>query len=171
APLGSVETGGLRRVDVSSALREDRRRESNDSVIWRKFRVRRRLGLGMNGSPQKDRAPRRGWSLLVAAVGVATLAAACGSSSTTSSASSASGKTASINVWWVTNGTNVNDLWSSIATDFDNAHPGDKVTIDIEPSSNSYKTKLLTALGTSSPPTLFFSWGGGPMQQDISAKG
>jgi raffinose/stachyose/melibiose transport system substrate-binding protein len=70
----------------------------------------------------------------------------------------------------VTNGTNVNDLWSSIATDFDNAHPGDKVTIDIEPSSNSYKTKLLTALGTSSPPALFFSWGGGPMQQYISAK-
>ena len=124
----------------------------------------------MNRSLQKDRASHRGWSLLVAAVGVATLAAACGSSSTTSSASSASGKTASINVWWVTNGTNVNDLWSSIATDFDNAHPGDKVTIDIEPSSNSYKTKLLTALGTSSPPALFFSWGGGPMQQYISAK-
>jgi raffinose/stachyose/melibiose transport system substrate-binding protein len=98
---------------------------------------------------------------------VATLAAACGSSSTTSSAS---GKTATINVWWVTNGTNVNDLWSSIATDFDNAHPGDKVNIEIEPSSNSYKTKLLTALGTSSPPALFFSWGGGPMQQYISAK-
>jgi raffinose/stachyose/melibiose transport system substrate-binding protein len=103
----------------------------------------------------------------VAAVGVATLAAACGSSSTTSSAS---GKTASINVWWVTNGTNVNDLWSTIATDFDNAHPGDKVNIEIQPSSNSYKGKLLTALGTSDAPALFFSWGGGPMQQYISAK-
>jgi len=121
----------------------------------------------MNRSPQKDRAPHRGWSLLVAAVGVATLAAACGSSSTTSSAS---GKTASINVWWVTNGTNVNDLWSTIATDFDNAHPGDKVNIEIQPSSNSYKGKLLTALGTSDAPALFFSWGGGPMQQYISAK-
>jgi raffinose/stachyose/melibiose transport system substrate-binding protein len=122
----------------------------------------------MKRSQQKDRSAHRGWSLLVAAVGVATLAAACGSSATSSASSST--PTATINVWWVTNGTNVNDLWQTIATDFDNAHPGDKVNIDIEPSSNSYKTKLLTALGTSSPPALFFSWGGGPMQQYISAK-
>jgi raffinose/stachyose/melibiose transport system substrate-binding protein len=120
----------------------------------------------MNRSPQRDRPARRGWSLLVAAVGVLTLVAACGSSS-----SSSSSTTASINVWWVTNGTNVNDLWQTIATDFDNSHPGDKVNIDIEPSSNSYKDKLTTALGGSGGPTLFFSWGGGPLQGYINAGG
>jgi raffinose/stachyose/melibiose transport system substrate-binding protein len=119
----------------------------------------------MKRSSQGKRSPQKGWSLLVAGVALATLAAACGSSATTTAGSGST--TASINVWWVTNGTNVDDLWQTIATDFNNSHPGDKVNIEIQPSSNSYKGKLLAALGTSSPPALFFSWGGGPMQQYI----
>ena len=88
---------------------------------------------------------------------------------TTASAATSSAPTATINVWWVTNGTNVNDLWAKIASAFDKAHPGDRVNIEIQPSSNSYKAKITTALASSKPPALFFSWGGGPLEQYIKA--
>jgi raffinose/stachyose/melibiose transport system substrate-binding protein len=81
----------------------------------------------------------------------------------------ASTPTATINVWWVTNGTNVDSLWAQIATSFDKSHPGDTVNIEIQPSSNSYKGKVTTALASSKPPALFFSWGGGPLQEYIKA--
>lgn len=83
-------------------------------------------------------------------------------------AATSSEPTASINVWWVTN-SGINNLWMQIAKKFDKAHPGDHITIQIQPSTNSYKAKVLAALGTSSPPALFFSWGGGPMEQYIKA--
>ena len=78
--------------------------------------------------------------------------------------------TASINVWMVDNGANVNNLWTQQATSFDAAHPGDHVNVSITPSSsNTYQVKLLSALGTNNPPALFFSWGGGTLQQFIQA--
>ena len=128
----------------------------------------------MNRSARTEHAGRRRrWSLLMGGAALALVAAACGSSvapaSPRSSSSSGAAPTASITVWWVTNGTNVNDMWDSIAKTFDAQHPGDNVTIDIQPSSNSYKQKLLTALAGSTPPALFFTWGGGPMQQYIAA--
>ncbi|MGC8627775.1 MAG: ABC transporter substrate-binding protein [Acidimicrobiales bacterium] len=90
---------------------------------------------------------------------------------TTTNASAASTvPTASINVWLVDNGKNVNDYWTAQAKAFDKANPGDTVNIEIQPSSNSYKGKVLAALASSSPPDLFFSWGGGPMLQYINAK-
>jgi ABC-type glycerol-3-phosphate transport system substrate-binding protein len=78
--------------------------------------------------------------------------------------------TASINVWMVDNGANINNLWAQEATSFDAAHPGDHVNVSITPtSSNTYQVKLLSALSTSSPPALFFSWGGGQLQQFVQA--
>ncbi len=77
---------------------------------------------------------------------------------------------ATINVWMVDNGKNVDNLWTQLATTFDAAHPGDHVNVSITPSSsNTYQVKLLSALGTKSPPALFFSWGGGALQQFIQA--
>ena len=83
---------------------------------------------------------------------------------------SSSAPTASINVWMVDNGNNVNTLWSQLASQFDAAHPGDHVNVSITPSSgNTYQAKLLSALGTSNPPALFFSWGGGGLEQYIQS--
>ena len=105
---------------------------------------------------------------VLAAATVSTLGAGAVPASATAEHASSSSPTATINVWWVTN-TGINNLWMQIAKNFDKAHPGDHVNIEIQPSSNSYKGKVLAALGTSSPPALFFSWGGGPMAQYIKA--
>ncbi len=87
-----------------------------------------------------------------------------------SAATSSSTPTASINVWMVDNGKNVDNLWAQLASQFDAAHPGDHVNVSITPSSgNTYQVKLLSALGTANPPALFFSWGGGALQQYIQA--
>jgi ABC-type glycerol-3-phosphate transport system substrate-binding protein len=87
-----------------------------------------------------------------------------------SAATSSSTPTASINVWMVDNGKNIDNLWAQLASQFDAAHPGDHVNVSITPSSgNTYQVKLLSALGTSNPPALFFSWGGGALQQYIQA--
>jgi ABC-type glycerol-3-phosphate transport system substrate-binding protein len=78
--------------------------------------------------------------------------------------------TATINVWLVDNGTNVNTYWSQLAASFDKANPGDTVNIEISSGNNAYKAKVLAALATDNPPALFFSWGGGPLLQFIDSK-
>jgi raffinose/stachyose/melibiose transport system substrate-binding protein len=103
------------------------------------------------------------------AVMAAATTAAWGVPSAASAASTTTAPTATINVWWVTNGTDVNNLWSQIAKNFDKAHPGDTVNIEIQPSTDAYKGKVTTALASSSPPALFFSWGGGPLLQYVRA--
>ena len=65
------------------------------------------------------------------AVMAAATTAAWGVPSAASAASTTTAPTATINVWWVTNGTDVNNLWSQIAKNFDKAHPGDTVNIEI----------------------------------------
>jgi len=102
-----------------------------------------------------------------AALTVASVATVTGAVPATATSSA---PTASINVWLVDNGTNVNNYWGKQAAAFDKANPGDTVNIEIQPSSNSYKAKVLAALAGSSPPALFFSWGGGPMLQYINSK-
>jgi raffinose/stachyose/melibiose transport system substrate-binding protein len=103
------------------------------------------------------------------AVMAAATTAAWGVPSAASAASTTTAPTATINVWWVTNGTDVNNLWSQIAKNCDKAHPGDTVNIEIQPSTDAYKGKVTTALASSSPPALFFSWGGGPLLQYVRA--
>ncbi len=102
------------------------------------------------------------------ALGVAAGALALGLTPAAMAAKTAA-PTATINVWLVDNGKNVNALWAQLAAKFDATHPGDHVNIEIQPSSNSYKGKILAALGTNSPPALFFSWGGGPLEGYIKA--
>jgi raffinose/stachyose/melibiose transport system substrate-binding protein len=86
-----------------------------------------------------------------------------------SSAPSSSAPTASINVWWVTNPPFDTKVWPPIIKAFEKANPGDKVNLTMWPSNNTYKGKLTLALGSSNPPALFFSWGGGPLQTYINA--
>lgn len=117
-------------------------------------------------SLKRPRLARRSGALLGAALTVGSVATVA----VPVPATAQSAPTAAINVWLVDNGKNVNNYWLQQASAFDKANPGDKVTIEIQPSSNSYKAKILAALGGSNPPALFFSWGGGPMLQYIDAK-
>jgi raffinose/stachyose/melibiose transport system substrate-binding protein len=113
----------------------------------------------------------KSWPLVVLAVAcmIATVTTTATGASMVKARAASSAPTASINVWLVTNGTNVNNLWAQLASRFDKNHKGDHVTVEIQPSSNSYKAKITTALAGSKPPALFFSWGGGPLQEYVKA--
>jgi raffinose/stachyose/melibiose transport system substrate-binding protein len=54
------------------------------------------------------------------------------------------------------------------ANQFDKTHHGDKVTVKFI-ANTPFKQQLLVAMGAHKPPTLFFSWGGGVLQQYINA--
>ena len=86
-----------------------------------------------------------------------------------SSAQGSSAPTASIQVWMEASGTPVDNYWAAQAKAFDQANPGDSVSIDIEPSG-SYNTKVATGLAGSNAPALFFGWGGGDLQTFINTK-
>jgi raffinose/stachyose/melibiose transport system substrate-binding protein len=109
--------------------------------------------------------------LLGAFVAASTITASLvGVTSASAIAQGSSAPTATISVWMVDNGSNVDNLWSQLASSFDASHPGDHVNVSITPSSgNTYQVKLLAALGTDNPPALFFSWGGGALEQYIAA--
>ncbi|MGH9107315.1 MAG: extracellular solute-binding protein [Acidimicrobiales bacterium] len=87
----------------------------------------------------------------------------------TTSFASSSAPTASIQVWMEASGTPVDNYWAAQAKAFDKANPGDRVSIDIEPSG-SYNTKVATGLAGRNPPALFFGWGGGDLQTFIHSK-
>ena len=78
--------------------------------------------------------------------------------------------TASINVWWPPNGSDLDNLWTSVAKSFDSSHPGDTVNIEFQSvAGEAYRAKFLTALASSKPPALIVSWGGGPLQEYVKA--
>jgi raffinose/stachyose/melibiose transport system substrate-binding protein len=121
-------------------------------------------------------------SRALAAVAVAamtvTTAAACSSGSSSSSSSSASSTsssapTATVNAWLVTTAAAGSPAPSdtavqALATAFDKAHPGDTVNIQFV-QNDSYKQKIQLAMGAGNEPQIFWTWGGGPLQQDITA--
>ncbi len=80
----------------------------------------------------------------------------------------ASGPTAHITVWFVTTPGPVNNYMTSLAKKFDAQHPGDQVTVDFV-ANTPFKQKILLAMGAKRPPALFFTWGGGVLQQYIKA--
>ena len=48
------------------------------------------------------------------------------------------------------------------------SNPGDTITVNyIE--NQSYKQKIQLAMGAGNPPTIFWTWGGGPLKQFIDA--
>lgn len=112
-----------------------------------------------------SRWPKAARLLTVLAVGAASIAALAPSVT-----AQAKAPTASINVWWASGGTDLNNLWTNLTKSFDASHPGDKVTIELQSvAGEAYRAKFLTALASSTPPALLISWGGGPLQQYISA--
>ena len=58
-------------------------------------------------------------------------------------------------------GTVLDNYYVAEAAAFDKANPGDTVTMNVVPTNNVYKQKLLLELQGQSPPALFMTWGGG----------
>jgi raffinose/stachyose/melibiose transport system substrate-binding protein len=130
------------------------------------------------------RSSSRALAAVAVAVTVATGAAACSSSSSSSSStaassstsasgSSSSAPTASITAWIVTTaaaGTPApsDTAVQNLATAFDQAHPGDTVTIKFV-QNDAYKQQIQDAMTAGNEPQIFWTWGGGPLQQDIKA--
>jgi len=118
----------------------------------------------------KLRRIRRRWPLVAALTAVALVAAACGSASGSGKAGgSATAGGTSVTAWIVTTGPSpVNTKINQAVADFEAAHHGDHITVDyIE--NQSYKQKIQLAMGAGNPPTIFWTWGGGPLKQYIDA--
>jgi raffinose/stachyose/melibiose transport system substrate-binding protein len=118
----------------------------------------------------KLRFARHRWPLAAAGVAAALLAAACGSATGTGkSGGSGTASGTSVTAWIVTTGPSpVNTKINKAVSDFEAQHPGDHITVDyIE--NQSYKQKIQLAMGAGNPPTIFWTWGGGPLKQYIDA--
>src|ERR1700761_3046662 len=108
-------------------------------------------------------------------IGLTMVLAACGSaagggknSSAGSGGSGAKGGT-TVTAWLVTTGPSpANNAVNAAAKKFEASHPGDHITIDYV-ENQSFKQKIQLAMGAGNPPTLFWTWGGGILQQYIKA--
>ncbi|HWG13889.1 MAG TPA: extracellular solute-binding protein [Streptosporangiaceae bacterium] len=118
----------------------------------------------------KLRITRPRWPLAAAMVAAAMVAAACGSASGSgkSGGSGTAGGT-SVTAWIVTTGPSpANTKINQAVSDFEAHHHDDHITVDyIE--NQSYKQKIQLAMGAGNPPTIFWTWGGGPLKQYIDA--
>jgi raffinose/stachyose/melibiose transport system substrate-binding protein len=123
-------------------------------------------------------AASRRWLAAAAVAAAAVTLAACSSSgnssssSSTPSASSTSSKAATSvtdSMWLVTTGPSpANTAVQNLVTSFESAHPGDHITINFI-ENQSYKQKIQLAMGAGNPPQIFWTWGGGTLQQYIKA--
>jgi len=121
-------------------------------------------------SLELPRLPGRVAAIVATGLSVSTAAmVAVAVPTTTSSAQTPSAPTASIQVWMEASGTPVDNYWAAQAKAFDQANPGDSVSIDIEPSG-SYNTKVATGLAGNNAPALVFGWGGGDELSFIGSK-
>jgi raffinose/stachyose/melibiose transport system substrate-binding protein len=122
-----------------------------------------------------ETTPRRHWwrgkvtaGVVTGLVGASLLTTAGISSASTTRHAKPNGPTASITAWAVTQPGPVNNYMTSLAKKFDASHPGDHVTMDFI-ANTPFKQKILLAMGAKKPPALFFSWGGGVLDQYIQA--
>jgi raffinose/stachyose/melibiose transport system substrate-binding protein len=80
----------------------------------------------------------------------------------------AGGKGKGIEWWHIQNTDPMLSVWAQLARSFEAAHAG--VKINITPLENeAFKAKLTTVTQAGNPPDLFHSWGGGVLQQQVSA--
>src|SRR5579859_4319426 len=119
-----------------------------------------------------DRARSRRWLALAAAAAVTVTLAACGSAAGGGKGSSSPTATAggtNLTMWLVTTGPSpANTVINQSVSAFEKNHPGDTITVNyIE--NQSYKQKIQLAMGAGNPPTIFWTWGGGTLQQYIKA--
>src|SRR5579875_3843070 len=125
----------------------------------------------MNGTPGRTvrHTACRGW-LTAAAMAAALTLAACGSAAGGGKASTSGGSSGTaVTMWLVTTGPSpANTAVQNLVTSFEKAHPGDHITLDFV-ENQSYKQKIQLAMGAGNAPTIFWSWGGGTLQQYIKA--
>lgn len=80
--------------------------------------------------------------------------------------SSGGGKT-NITIWDISTGS-VQQLLQQQTTDFNNTHPSIHANIQFF-ENDPYKQKLQVAMGSGSPPDIFFGWGGGILKSYVDA--
>jgi raffinose/stachyose/melibiose transport system substrate-binding protein len=129
------------------------------------------------------RSSSRALATVALTAAVATAAAACsssnsapgssGSSSATTAATggSSAAATANLTIWADTTsgGTGPSDLaLKALAQSFSSSHPGDNITVNFISDAN-IKTQLQTAMGAGNEPNVFWTWGGGVLDQYIKA--
>ena len=113
------------------------------------------------------RAARRRWLTVGAAAAAALALAACGSSAGSGKNSGSSSGAATM--WLVTTGPSpANTAVQNLVSKFQHSHPGEKITLDFV-ENQSFKQKIQLAMGAGNAPTIFFTWGGGILQQYIKA--
>jgi raffinose/stachyose/melibiose transport system substrate-binding protein len=112
----------------------------------------------------------RRWLTAVAAAAAAALAlAACGSAAGSGKGTTSTTPAGTVTMWLVTTGPSpANTAVQNLVSSFEKSHPGDHITIDFI-ENQSYKQKIQLAMGAGNPPTIFWTWGGGPLQQFIKA--
>jgi raffinose/stachyose/melibiose transport system substrate-binding protein len=126
------------------------------------------------GLSKKGRRARRALWAPAAAVPLLALAGSpVGASLAPASASPMAGatcpaSTASITVWLSDAGAAGNALFDKTASNFEKACPGDKVTIEVF-TNTAIVQKISVAMSANTPPTVFFSWGGGVLQSYVQA--
>jgi raffinose/stachyose/melibiose transport system substrate-binding protein len=62
----------------------------------------------------------------------------------------------------------IRDIWKSAADEYEKSHPGVKVQFDYL-ENEAFKAKLPTLLQTKDKPSVFHSWGGGVMKEQVQA--
>ncbi|HEY2522057.1 MAG TPA: extracellular solute-binding protein [Streptosporangiaceae bacterium] len=107
-----------------------------------------------------------------ALIGLIMVLAACGSAAGGGKTGTGGGSTkggTTVTAWLVTTGPSpANNAVNAAAKKFEASHPGDHITIDYV-ENQSFKQKIQLAMGAGNPPTLFWTWGGGILQQYIKA--
>lgn len=118
----------------------------------------------------RARRTRRGWPAAAMAAAAALALAACGSASGSGHSGGASGAGGTtVTAWLVTTGPSpINTEINQAVSAFEASHKGDHITINYV-ENQSYKQKIQLAMGAGNPPTMFWTWGGGPLKQYIDA--
>lgn len=103
---------------------------------------------------------------VVAAVLAVVVVAACGTSgpSRTGAGGSGSGKA----TVWALSGGEHEKLYKHSVDAYDKAHGGQQLELQLF-QNDPYKQKLRVAMGASSPPDVFFGWGGGILKSYVDA--
>lgn len=114
------------------------------------------------------RDTRHHWLAVTAAAAAATVTlAACGSAVGIDDATLTSSTAATM--WLVTTGPSpANTIVQNLVSSFEKSHPGDTINLDFI-ENQSYKPDIQLAINSGAAPTIFWTWGGGTLQQYIRA--
>ncbi len=112
---------------------------------------------------------RKGLTTAAAGTAVVLALAACGSGAGSGKTSSSSSSKGTVTMWLVTTGPSpANTAVQNLVTSFEKSHKGDHITIDFV-ENQAYKQKIQLAMGAGNPPAIFWTWGGGTLQQYIKS--